>query len=87
MSNQEAIRAYTHLKSDGFAMGPGWKVAHEICQAHEGEAVFDAIHALAHLIEGDKSNSDYWCRRAGIEPLEDDVDAAAKVLAAQYSLI
>ena len=39
--------------------------AHEICQSHEGEAMFDWIHALVHRIEGDDGNAAYWYRRAG----------------------
>jgi hypothetical protein len=53
------------LAKGGFAVGPAWERAHEIAQASEGVAEFDRIHALLHWIEGDRSNSDYWYRRAG----------------------
>jgi hypothetical protein len=56
----------TALKSDGFLTGPGWTRAHDICQAREGEPVFDRIHALIHRIEGDGANASYWYRRAGV---------------------
>ena len=45
--------------------GPDWERAHEICQASEGEPAYDRVHALAHWIEGDRSNADYWYRRSG----------------------
>lgn len=42
-----------------------WDEAHEIAQAHEGEPVFDWVHAVLHKIEGDAGNARYWYRRAG----------------------
>ena len=53
------------LAKGGWAVGPEWERAHEICQQAEGEPDHDHVHALAHLIEGDGPNSDYWYRRAG----------------------
>lgn len=38
--------------------------AHRIAQAHEGEQLFDWLHALVHRIEGDDANAGYWYRRA-----------------------
>ena len=66
----DAVAALDHLTSSGLVMGEGWERAHNICQAHEGEAVFDRIHALCHRIEGDAGNARYWYRRAGVEPFE-----------------
>lgn len=82
----DARQAFALLMEDGFEMGAGWNKVHEICQDHEGEAAFDAIHALAHLIEGDRSNSDYWCRRAGIAPLGDNIELAARTVASAFAL-
>lgn len=53
------------LKKGGLATGPAWERAHEICQAQEGDPAHDRVHALAHWIEGDLSNSAYWYRRSG----------------------
>ena len=61
------IEALDHLEAGGLTVGEDWHKAHEICQAREGEAEFDWIHALCHRIEGDDWNADYWYRRAGRE--------------------
>jgi hypothetical protein len=53
------------LAKGGLATGPEWERAHEICQAAEGTPAYDRVHALAHWIEGERSNSDYWYGRAG----------------------
>jgi hypothetical protein len=53
------------LKRGGLRPGPEWERAHAICQTREGEPAHDLVHALAHLIEGDVANADYWYRRAG----------------------
>jgi hypothetical protein len=60
----------TALAEDGYQTGPGWTRAHDFCQAHEGEAIFDRIHALIHRIEGDDANARYWYRRAGVRVFE-----------------
>jgi len=62
-----AAQALWWLAKGGFATGPDWERAHEIAQAHEGEQIYDAIHALAHRIEGDTRNAGYWDRRAGTD--------------------
>jgi hypothetical protein len=54
-----------HLAAAGFTMGPEWEAVHTICQAHEGEPLFDWGHALCHRVEGDDANAAYWYRRAG----------------------
>lgn len=63
----EAAQALWWLAKGGFATGTEWERAHGIAQAHEGEQIFDAIHALAHRIEGDDWNARYWDRRAGTD--------------------
>ena len=68
MSRQDVaqvIEAFDHLAAAGFTGGTEWQAVHEICQAHEGEALFDWGHALCHRIEGDDWNADYWYGRAG----------------------
>jgi hypothetical protein len=59
------LQALWWLKKGGFVVGEEWKRAHAIAQGHEGTRDFDLVHALAHWIEGDRGNSDYWYRRAG----------------------
>ena len=59
------LQALWWLKKGDLRMGPEWEKAHIICQAQEGVTAFDWVHALAHWIEGDFGNSDYWYRRAG----------------------
>lgn len=59
------LRALWWLRKGGLRVGPEWERAHEICQAAEGDPDHDRVHALAHWIEGDAGNSDYWYRRAG----------------------
>ncbi len=68
----QPLAALWWLGKGGFATGPAWERAHEICQASEGVADFDRVHALAHWIEGDRANSDYWYRRAGCRPTGGD---------------
>lgn len=61
------------LKDDNLALGPAWKRAHELAQSREGERAYDRLHALLHRIEGDRSNANYWYRRAGEPAFEGDV--------------
>ncbi|MCA0434463.1 MAG: hypothetical protein LCH46_14520 [Proteobacteria bacterium] len=51
------------LKKGAYALGPEWEKAHNICQQQEGTRAYDLVHALAHWIEGDAANRDYWYRR------------------------
>ena len=53
------------LRKSGLGMGPEWQRAHELCQRDEGDYSHDAVHALAHWIEGDTANAAYWYRRTG----------------------
>jgi len=69
--NEEAktdlTRALAFLADDEYRTGEGWKRAHQIAQAHEGDSLFDRLHALCHRIEGDDGNAGYWYQRAGID--------------------
>lgn len=58
-------KALWWLKKGGLRVGPEWERAHLILAAGEGVQAFDWIHALAHWIEADMGNADYWYRRAG----------------------
>ncbi len=59
------LQAMWWLKKGGLRVGPEWEQAHQICQSMEGTKPFDWVHALAHWIEADMGNADYWYRRAG----------------------
>jgi len=59
------LQALWWLRKGGFQLGPEWEAAHNICQEREGDPDYDIVHALAHWIEGDRANSEYWYRRAG----------------------
>jgi hypothetical protein len=62
------LQALWWLKKGSFGMGPEWHRAHALCQSNEGDPAHDLVHALAHWIEGDAPNSNYWYRRVGGEP-------------------
>ena len=64
-ADSDAAKALDLIHQSGFTTDANWVAAHEIAQNHEGEQVFDAIHALLHRIEGDIPNTGYWDRRAG----------------------
>ena len=66
-ANSDAGKALDLIHQSGFTTDANWAAAHEIAQNHEGEQVFDAIHALLHRIEGDIPNAGYWDRRAGTD--------------------
>lgn len=63
-----------------------WTKAHEIAQAHEGDAACDWVHAYLHRVEGDLANAKYWYRQAG-KPAEtgDMKDEWAATVAALLS--
>lgn len=65
MSQTQILQSLDLLRQGGFRQSPEMDQAHDICQAHEGTAMFDWIHALVHRIEGDDGNAAYWYRRAG----------------------
>ncbi len=75
-----ARQALTLLHEGDYAMGPEWDAAHQIAQAHEGDALFDRIHAIVHRIEGDEWNADYWYRRAGLTMTDGPVSEEAEAL-------
>ena len=54
--------------------------AHQLCQAHEGHADCDYVHALLHRREGDFANAKYWFREVGAHPLDHQLAQAAQVL-------
>lgn len=60
-----ALRALWWLRRGGLRPGPEWERAHAIAQAHAGDRACDLVHGLAHWIEGDLGNADYWYRRTG----------------------
>ena len=66
-AHSDADLALDALKASGFAVNADWERAHALAQAHEGEAVFDSLHAFCHRIEGDHGNAAYWDRRAGTD--------------------
>ena len=83
MSNADLIaitEAIGELDREDYQMGPAWSVAHKLAMAHEGEAMFDRLHALLHRIEGDTSNAAYWYRQAGVEPAEGGLGDEARAL-------
>lgn len=74
MSRGTLVEAVNH------ASAGRWDEAHAIAQAHEGEPLFDWLHAALHKIEGDTGNARYWYRRAG--RLAHEGDAPEKELQA-----
>ncbi len=81
----KAAEALRLIARAGFKTGPDWDRAHQIAQAHEGEAIFDAIHALLHRIEGDRINAGYWDRKAGTDLGRDGFSAEADRLRAMMN--
>ena len=69
------LQALWWLGKGGLAPGPEWERAHAICQTAEGTPDYDRVHALAHWIEGDTANADYWYRRAGTRRRGADIAA------------
>lgn len=69
------LEALWWLGKGGLKLGPEWERAHAICQGGDGERRCDLVHALAHWIEGDLGNADYWYRRAGDKRPAGDVAA------------
>ncbi len=62
------LQALWWLGKGKLKTGDEWQKAHALCQQREGDPRHDLVHALAHWIEGDESNSAYWYRRAGASP-------------------
>lgn len=76
----DLARALTLLADGGYTIGKGWKRAHEIAQKHEGERIFDRVHALCHRIEGDHGNAGYWYGCAGAAPFDGSFVAEAQAI-------
>ncbi len=71
------------LKKGGFKLGAEWERAHQLCQTAEGTFEYDLVHALAHWIEGDIANRDYWYRRVGggrAETVEEEWERVSQAL-------
>ncbi len=79
------LQALWWLKKGGLRTGPEWEQAHLICQAQEGVEAFDWVHALAHWIEADMGNADYWYRRAGRKRATPSVSAEWEFIARELS--
>lgn len=84
-SLNKPLQAMWWLKKGGLLTGPEWEQAHIICQAMEGTKAFDWVHALAHWIEGDFGNSDYWYRQAGERRKKPSVSEEWDYIAEQLS--
>ena len=80
-----AAQALWWLAKGGLRTGPEWSRAHAICQEGEGRRDHDLVHGLAHWIEGDLGNSDYWYRRAGDRRQGADPGAEWSRLAAEIA--
>ncbi len=76
-------QALALLKQGAFKMGADWEKAHAICQTAEGTFEYDLVHALAHWIEGDMGNRDYWYARVKPWLRAETVEAEAKQIAAR----
>ena len=72
------LQALWWLKKGNLEMGPEWEKGHNICQTAEGTMAYDWVHALAHWIEGDMGNANYWYRginkKPGAENISDEWD-------------
>lgn len=69
------VAALWWLAKGDLQLGAAWETAHELCQSQEGDKAHDWVHALAHMIEDDQWNADYWYRRAGEDRKSDDLQA------------
>jgi hypothetical protein len=65
------------------ALAGDWQAAHLIAQDHDRERLANWIHAIAHRMEGDEANADYWYRRCGRADLAPHtVDAELRMISA-----
>ena len=60
------------------ALQGDWQGAHLVAQDHEGDALANWLHALAHRMEGDLGNARYWYGRCG-RRLREDVPVEAEL--------
>ena len=66
------------------ALDGKWDASHNIVQQYESNSTASWIHAVLHKIEGDRSNSLYWYRRAGKTEFADhDSTAELKAIRAE----
>lgn len=79
------LQAMWWIRKGAFRVGPEWEEAHAICQAMEGVAEFDWVHALLHWIEADMGNADYWYRRSGKRRSAPNVKAEWEHIARELS--
>jgi hypothetical protein len=68
-------KALWWLKQGHFTLGAEWEKAHAICQTAEGTYDYDLVHALAHWIEGDEGNRDYWYARVAPSVRAETIEA------------
>ena len=70
---RELVATLDKVADAGFTTDDTWAFAHELCQNHEGNSLFDWGHAICHRIEGDDANAAYWYRRAGRSPATGEI--------------
>lgn len=80
MSMEDVKNALLALKADGMKLGSSWDRAHELAQAHEGDPVYDRLHAFLHRVEHDSANAAYWYRRAGEPVYQGDLESECDLL-------
>lgn len=75
------------LRAIALALDGQWDAAHGIVQQYDSDRMASWIHAVLHKIEGDRSNSLYWYRRAGKTELADhEPTAELKAIGAEIEL-
>ena len=75
---EEMRRALQYLQSGD------WQAAHEIVQ-EDSSPEGSWAHGIVHLLEGDRSNAEYWYRKAERE-LPEDVEIATEIDALEERL-
>ena len=83
MAYEDIKQALAAMAAENHEMREAWLAAHDLAQAHEGEQIYDRLHALCHRIEGDSFNAGYWYRRAGIDPFEGSFAEEAEAILAE----
>ncbi len=78
-------QALALLRQGSFKIGNDWEKSHAICQTAEGTFEYDLVHALAHWIEGDMGNRDYWYSRVRPWVRGETIEAEALRIAARLS--
>jgi hypothetical protein len=80
MSQVLILESLDLLKASEFRPGTEMDKAHQICQQHEGDPLFDWVHALVHRIEGDDVNAGYWYRRSSKTPHSGSFEEEWKII-------